>query len=63
MSDPAEAINGTSVGTDCISCGEGNPMNECPKSKRLCGHHCNHVWSHDHCDWCGLELGPEGAGA
>ena len=39
---------------DCISCGEGVPRNECPNSKRTCGHHCNHSWTHDACDWCGL---------
>lgn len=35
------------------------PLNECPKSKRACGHHCNHVWTHDACDWCGLEFSDE----
>jgi hypothetical protein len=42
---------------ECISCGEGTPKNECPKSKRKCGHHCNHAWTHDGCDWCGQEFG------
>ena len=40
---------------DCLSCGEGDPPNECPKSQRPCGHHCNHIWTHDGCDWCGGE--------
>jgi len=40
--------------TECASCGEGDPRNECPQSKRPCGHHCNHVWTHDSCDWCGF---------
>ena len=40
----------------CGSCGE-SPENECPDSKRPCGHHCNHVWTHDACDWCGQEFG------
>jgi hypothetical protein len=37
----------------CASCGEGDPNDECPKSKRPCGHHCNHIWESDACDWCG----------
>lgn len=41
--------------TNCASCGEDAPL--CPKSKRACGHHCNHSWSHDHCCWCGEEFG------
>lgn len=41
---------------ECGSCGEGTPAGECPKSKRPCGHHCNHVWTHDTCDWCGIEF-------
>lgn len=40
---------------ECGSCGE-TPEGECPKSRRPCGHHCNHVWTHDHCDWCGAEF-------
>lgn len=39
----------------CISCGEHEAPNECPKSKRPCGHHCNHSWEQDVCDWCGVE--------
>ena len=42
---------------ECGSCGEGIPEQECPESKRPCGHHCNHVWTHDICDWCGTEFG------
>jgi hypothetical protein len=42
----------------CGSCGE-TPENECPASKRPCGHHCNHVWTHDTCDWCGKEFGED----
>lgn len=44
---------------DCIDCGEGTPANDCAKSKRSCGHHCNHAWSHDGCCWCGREWGCE----
>lgn len=44
---------------ECGSCGEGPPLHECPKSKRACGHHCNHVWTHDACDWCGEEFGED----
>lgn len=39
--------------TECVSCNEGLPLNECPQSKRPCGHHCNHSWSHEECCWCG----------
>lgn len=43
--------------SDCIDC-EGEPDDElglpeqCPDSKRPCGHHCNHSWSHEVCCWC-----------
>lgn len=41
---------------ECIDCAEGvNPFDKCPQSKRPCGHHCNCVWVHDHCHWCGME--------
>lgn len=43
----------------CSSCGNGDPENECPKSKRSCGHHCNHSWTHDVCCWCGMEFGDD----
>lgn len=44
--DPAE---------ECLSCKEslGEP-NECPHPVRPCGHHCNHIWTHDTC-CCGYE--------
>ena len=39
---------------ECGSCGEdGTDINECPKSKRPCGHHCNCSWTQDVCHWCG----------
>lgn len=42
----------------CSSCGEeGAEINECPKSRRTCGHHCNCSWSQDECCWCGKEFG------
>jgi len=45
---------------ECITCEEGYPKNnECPKSKRPCGHHCNHSWTHDECCWCGKEFREE----
>lgn len=44
---------------DCSSCAEGMPKQECPKSERPCGHHCNHSWTQDICDWCGREFGDE----
>jgi hypothetical protein len=43
----------------CLSCPAEVPNNECPKSKRECGHHCNHSWSHDECCWCGEVFGEE----
>jgi hypothetical protein len=37
----------------CASCGEDGPeLDECPRSQRPCGHHCNHSWEHGECDWC-----------
>ena len=49
---------------ECYSCGEGLPINDCSKSKKGCGHHCNCSWVHDSCCWCKLEFGtglkPEG---
>jgi len=38
---------------ECISCDEGDPANECAESEGDCGHHCNHIWTHDECCWCG----------
>jgi len=46
---------------ECLTCtepGSGEP-NECPKSLRPCGHHCNHLWEQDCCHWCGAELGED----
>lgn len=40
---------------ECYSCGEGDPLNECPQALLACGHHCNHIWTHDACDWCDYE--------
>jgi predicted Zn-dependent protease with MMP-like domain len=47
---------------DCITCGGSSDavQDRCRKSKRACGHHCNHIWTHDICHWCGLEIGDEG---
>lgn len=45
----------------CDTCAEGGfPRNECPKSKRPCGHHCNCIWVHDHCHWCDAEYDEDG---
>jgi hypothetical protein len=43
---------------ECASCGEGD-TDTCPLSQRQCGHHCNHVWTHDLCCWCGKEFTEE----
>ena len=42
----------------CGSCGE-LPENECSESERSCGHHCNHIWIHDECCWCGQTFGDD----
>lgn len=44
---------------ECSSCEEGLPPDDCPKSHRPCGHHCNHSWSADHCCWCGATFGED----
>ncbi len=44
---------------DCVSCEEERPLNECPHPQRPCGHHCNHMWTHDACCWCEEEWGEE----
>ena len=43
----------------CTTCCEGFPENECPKSRRECGHHCNCSWEQDECCWCGATFGIE----
>ena len=47
------------VDTACISCAEGLQLNDCPKSKKLCGHHSNSSWCQDICSYCGEEFGEE----
>ena len=44
----------------CESCkiGVGQGL-KCSKSKRNCGHHCNHIWESDKCCWCGEEWGDD----
>lgn len=53
----AEAAHG-----ECGSCEPGvddvSDTPACSESRRPCGHHCNHVWTHDECDWCGAVFGP-----
>ena len=50
---------------ECLTCPE-IPVDEltaddcCVNSKRQCGHHCNCVWIHDCCHWCGGEFGEDG---
>ncbi len=43
--------------TECFTCGEGQPRDECQYSQRTCGHHCNCAWTQDICHWCGKEFG------
>ena len=45
---------------DCDTCAENEgELNECAKSPRACGHHCNHTWESDACCWCGTVIGEE----
>lgn len=40
---------------ECLTCGEECAEwagEQCPKSKRKCGHHCNCTWTQDVCCWC-----------
>ena len=56
----------TFMDEECLSCEEdpdpSDPMDydhyTCAQSKRPCGHHCNHAWSHEECCWCGFVFGP-----
>jgi hypothetical protein len=50
--DPAVMPHNTE---DCDSCGE-DTAEVCPQSRRDCEHHCNHIWTHDACCWCGAEF-------
>lgn len=52
-----EALEMTEQATSCLSCGEDMPRNECPNSKRACGHHCDCSWEQDRCCWCGAVFG------
>lgn len=55
---PAAVVPAAAPVVDCSSCGEDScKPNECPKSRRPCGHHCNCSWSQDQCCWCGKEFG------
>lgn len=38
--------------SECYSCENKIPWNECKESKLECGHHCNCTWIHDMCHWC-----------
>lgn len=43
---------------ECDSCESEHLFNlMCQESKRSCGHHCDHVGTHDACCWCGEEWG------
>lgn len=43
--------------SECMTCEEGTGApNECPKSPRSCGHHCNHSVTHDSCCSCGAQI-------
>lgn len=53
--DRIASDNASPLDSECGSCGE-EVDDACPKSQRPCGHHCNHIWTHDHCHWCGWEV-------
>lgn len=49
--------------TECESCAwepDSPEAEPCFASRRECGHHCNHSWTHDRCCWCGKEWAGEG---
>jgi hypothetical protein len=41
---------------ECASCGifVDNELG-CADSRKACGHHCNHSWTHDECCWCDMK--------
>lgn len=40
----------------CETCRQAEAhRHPCERSRRMCGHHCNHSWTHDACCWCGEE--------
>lgn len=54
-----ESVVESVAGAICIACA-GQPDDEpCTKSKRSCGHHCNHTWEDKPCCWCGAAFKPE----
>jgi hypothetical protein len=55
-----ELVEEHALMSECVSCGQEDPQSDCSKSKRPCGHHCNHSWTHDECCWCGEIFGEEG---
>jgi hypothetical protein len=45
----------------CLSCETPEARrNECPRSTRICGHHCNCSWTQDICHFCGAEVNEDG---
>lgn len=52
--------NKANLDDECFSCveeTEEQPEDQCPQSKRPCGHHCNHAWTDEECCWCGKVFG------
>lgn len=44
---------------DCIDCEaefQDDASSRCVYSMRSCGHHCNHMLTHDTCCWCGEKV-------
>lgn len=39
------------VEQECLPCAEGD-KSRCKRTRRPCGHHCDHVWMDDVCCWC-----------
>jgi hypothetical protein len=60
MIEPEAVLAATDV-VDCLTCGEVEGVErECPGSQRPCGHHCNHIWTHDACHWCPAHINDDG---
>jgi len=58
--EPETVVSENPAEGECSSCGEEScKPNECPNSRRPCGHHCNCSWSQEVCCWCGKEFGED----
>ena len=60
MADQSRAYDPEGECGSCAEFGDDTLKNECPASRRPCGHHCNCVWIHYGCDWCGARTNDDG---